>query len=107
MSLPVVISAKAHSDIDDCCTWWAERRSIEQAEHWYAACSKSIYSLDSNATACPHAPESRKLPLEVRQITFGVGRKPTHRALFTIRPDMIFVLRVQHLAQRELTMDDL
>jgi plasmid stabilization system protein ParE len=107
MSLPVVMSAKAHLDIEACCSWWAEHRSVEQTELWYDVCYATLRSLTERAETCPLAAESHELSVEARQIAFGVGRKPTHRAVFTIRPDMIFVLRVQHLAQRALTIDDL
>lgn len=63
--------------------------------------------LPAKVNRCPLAQENGTFPFEVRQLNFGLGRKATHRAVFTVRPDMILVLRVRHLAQNELTLDDL
>ena len=46
-------------------------------------------------------------PFEVRQMTYGLGSRPTHRALFVIRPDMVYVIAIRHLAQRAVSPDDL
>ena len=40
-------------------------------------------------------------------MNFGLGSKLTHRALFVIRPDMVYVIAIRHLAQRSLRPDDL
>ena len=39
-------------------------------------------------------------------LVYGVGRRPTHRAVFTVRSDLVLVLRVRHLAQKEISPDD-
>ena len=107
MTLKVITSEPARADVRADCRWWAEHRSAEQAERWFDACEAAITSLSHRAEHCLLAPEDDAFPFELRQLTFGLGRKPTHRILFTIRPEMIFVLRVQHLAQQFLTLDDL
>jgi plasmid stabilization system protein ParE len=106
MSPPVVTSDRARRDVIDCCTWWAEHRSHEQAERWYECCDAAIQSLATRAKRCRLAPENSAFPFEVRQFPFGLGRRPSHRLFFTIRPDMIVVLRVQSLAQDFLSPDD-
>jgi len=106
MSYRVVISARAHEDLEDACSWWAEHRSAEQAERWYNGIGAAIRSLRRNPHRCALAQENDAFPYEIRQLHYGVGKRPTHRVVFTIRPDMVFVLRVRHLAQDELSPDD-
>jgi plasmid stabilization system protein ParE len=107
MSLPVIISERAIQDIETDYDWWAEHRSAEQAQRWRKACISAIDSLPLRSKRCPRAAEGNVFPVNVRQLNFGVGSKRTHRVLFTVRPDMIFVLRIQHQAQRPLTADDI
>jgi hypothetical protein len=59
-------------------------RSVEQAERWHDVCYATLRSLSKQAEGCLLAAESHDLSVEARQIAFGVGRKPTHRAVFTI-----------------------
>jgi plasmid stabilization system protein ParE len=53
------------------------------------------------------APERGVWTFEIRQLNFGIGRRPTHRALFRIKDDEVVVLRIRHLAQDFLTADEL
>ncbi len=46
------------------------------------------------------------LPRELRQLTYGLGRRKTHRAVFEIRDDKVFVYTIHHLAQDTITEDD-
>jgi plasmid stabilization system protein ParE len=103
----VVLTDQAHRDVAGGCRWWAEHRSAQQAERWYDKAYREMAKLPTTFNRCPLAQENESFPFEVRQFNFGLGRKATHRAVFTIRPDMILVLRVRHLSQNELTLDDL
>lgn len=107
MALPVHLTTKALADIENCRTWWAEHRSAEQAERWHRACEAALDWLINRAERCPLARENRRAPVELRQLAFGVGTRRTHRLVFVIRPARIVVYRVQHLAQKDLSIDDL
>ena len=107
MRIPVVLSSKAEEQLEGNARWWAEHRSFEQAERWYAGFIRSLKSLAKSAGGCALAVENADFPFEVRELRYGLGRRPTHRALFTIRPDMIYVLLIRHLAQHEVGPDDL
>ncbi|RIK88326.1 MAG: hypothetical protein DCC67_00750 [Planctomycetota bacterium] len=106
MSVPVYLTDRAFQDVDGACDWWARHRSAEQAWRWREACVKAIDSLPGLAATCPVVSERDELGIELRQLAFGLGRRPSHRVVFEIRPDIILVMRVQHLAQRELSIDD-
>ena len=43
----------------------------------------------------------------MRQLLFGIGRRPTHRIVFTICDEVITVLRIRHSSQDVLESDDL
>jgi plasmid stabilization system protein ParE len=105
--LPVEVSPRAHDDIDLAHEWWAEHRSVEQADRWEKGVEKAILGLGTTYLHHSLAPENSRFPFEVRQLLFGFGRRATHRVLFTIRPDRVSVLTVQHVAQKPLGPDDL
>jgi plasmid stabilization system protein ParE len=107
MMRPVIVMDRARQELEDGCRWWAKNRSHEQAERWYDGFSTAIKGLATSAEQYAVAEESKEFPIEIRQLNYGLSGRPTHRALFTIRPDMILVLRVQHLAQGPLTSDDI
>jgi len=51
--------------------------------------------------------ESEFLPVELRQMLYGSGRRTTHRILFIIREQTIVVYQIRHVAMRDITADDL
>lgn len=106
MKYSVVLTDRAHADLETAYSWWAENRSREQATKWYNQFANAIESLSRQPERHSLSYESDRFPFSIRDLRFGVGKRPTHRAVFTIRPDMVLVLAIRHLAQRELTPDD-
>ena len=107
MIYDVVLTRKTERQISAAARWWAEHRSLQQSQHWYQGLVETLNSLANDPQRCPLAPEHQALPLPIRQITYGVGRKPTHRALFAIRGQRVVVYAVRHVAQRDLRPEDL
>ena len=107
MKLPVVVSRRAEDDIQRAFDWWAEHRSAAQAARWYDGLIREFGRLGATASQSPRAAESDRTAIDVREMLFGLGRRPTHRILFTIRPDSVYVLSVRHVSQDEVTPDDL
>jgi plasmid stabilization system protein ParE len=103
----IVVTEKAQQDLESACEWWAQNRSLEQAQRWYAGFAAAIRSLAQDPERCPRAQESESLRYELRQLHYGLGRRPTHRAVFTIRKRTVLILRVRHLAQDEISPGDL
>jgi len=102
----VSLTEQACRDIEDAHAWWAENRSAEQADRWYRELVGRIVGLEEAPQRYGFAPENPHFPYEVRQLLFGLSSVPTHRVVFTIRPDQVLVLRVRHVAQRPLASDD-
>jgi len=103
----VVLTTKAQRQIQAAARWWAEHRSAEQAERWYERVIETLASLQQNPRRCVTAPECEAFALPLRQISFGLGRQPTHRAVFAIRGSRVVVYTVRHLAQRDLRPSDI
>ncbi len=62
MKLPIVLSPKAEQQLEDIARWWAENRSPEQAERWFAGFIRSLKKLDNSAERCPIAAENVAFP---------------------------------------------
>jgi plasmid stabilization system protein ParE len=107
MTYEVYVTDKATYQLEAAARWWAQHRSVEQARRWYDGFVAAIRSLAKNPQRFPLARESEAFPIEIRQLVYGLGRKKTHRAVFAIRPDRVVVYAARHLAQDELTPDDL
>jgi plasmid stabilization system protein ParE len=105
--LRVVISLPAERDLREQFQWWAEHRSLEQARRWFSGFRRAIDALATSHDRCVKAPENGRWPFEVRQLTFGLGRTPSHRAVFRLDGDKVVVLRTRHLAQDDLRLGDI
>lgn len=105
MTHRVVITEPAENDIDQAFAWWSDHRSEEQAKRWYSSIFPAIATLAENPERCPFALEFDLLSTGLRQLTFGVTSKKTHRIVFTVNGQDVVILRVRHLAQDELRPD--
>ena len=106
MKYPVVLTDRARTELEAAYSWWAENRSREQAEKWYNKFADAIESLADQPERYSLSHESSRFSFPIRDLRFGIGKRPTHRAVFTIRTDMVLVLVIRHLAQRNITPDD-
>ena len=106
MRWTVSLTSRAERQLYDAALWWSEHRSTEQAVRWMAGFQEAIRQLAENADRWPRAPEGDHLPFDARQLVFGLGRQKTHRAIFEIRGDEVFVQLIRHLAQDAITGDD-
>ena len=107
MKPPVVILPTAEALLLDTAKWWADHRSTDQAERWYEGIIAAMESLAENPRRCPIARENPKFPYEVRELLFGLSSRPTHRVLYTIRPESVVIVAVRHVAQQDVTPDDI
>ena len=69
--------------------------------------AKAVADLSKNPERHSQSREKDRFDYEIRDLLFGLGRRPTHRAVFTIRDDEVVVMTVRHLAQRDLSPDDI
>ena len=107
MSLRLVITEQAEREMQSAFNWWAEHRSKRQADRWYAGLAKAIADLSENPERNSQSRERDRFAYAIRDVLFGLGRRPTHRAVFTIRGEEVVVLTVRHVAQRDFSPDDI
>jgi plasmid stabilization system protein ParE len=103
----VTLLPRAKRQLLDQAVWWSEHRSAEQAFRWLEGFEAALGSLARNPERCVVARESDSFDFVVRELHYGVRGKSTHRAVFEVRGDEVIVYSVRHLAQRDLTPDDL
>ena len=107
MTHRVIILPRAKRQLLDQATWWSENRSAEQAFRWLEGFERALDTLANNPERCRTARESAAFALVIRELHFGLGRRPTHRAVFEVRGDEVIVYTVRHLAQADLMADEL
>lgn len=106
MKYSVVITHPAEIQLANNAQWWEENRSVDQAIRWYEVFLASIQSLEQHPERCPLARENDRFDVEIRELHYGLGTRPTHRAVFKIEVDRVLILAVRHGAQQDLTTDD-
>lgn len=99
MKYRVVYTDEARNAIRANAKWWAENRSVDQAWRWYNKIYEAMESLGEMPSRHPLAREHAEFPFELRAMNFGVSSKPTHRVLYTIRPEMVEIIAVLHAHQ--------
>lgn len=107
MTYRLVLNDVAEEQLDMAYQWWSLHRSETQAVRWYNGFLDALESLQENPERCSIATESSYFSYEIRQLLYGLGRRPTHRALFTIRPDMVYVFSIRHVSQHDIASEDL
>jgi plasmid stabilization system protein ParE len=103
----VTILPRAKRQLAEHAIWWARNRSAEQALRWLAGLEVALQSLCESPERWPAARESDAFAAEIRELHYAVRGKPTHRALFEVRDEEVIVYSVRHLAQADLSKDDL
>jgi plasmid stabilization system protein ParE len=87
--------------------WWVENHSVRQAARWHEVFSAEIESLRNSPDRFPLAEESSEFNYELRELHYGLGARPTHRAVYTIVSEILVVLTIRHGAQRALRPGDI
>ena len=107
MKYRVVIHEVARDDIRRNACWWADNHSKVQAESWFHNAFDRIESLSALPESYPLAPENDDFPFDMPELHFGVGSRPSYRAVFVIRGDVVHVLSVRRAAQDRIFLTDI
>lgn len=102
MKLPVVVSGAATEQLLAAAKWWSQNRSTEQAARWLSKFAATIEAIGDRPLRYPLAWESQFSAEDIRELLFGLGRRPTHRALFVVRSNLVYVFAVRHVSQEPL-----
>jgi plasmid stabilization system protein ParE len=106
MRYRIKFSRHAVEDRERCFEWYAANYSDAYALRWFNGITKAIASLSANPFRCPKACESHRFPFDLHELLYGT-KKNKHRVIFTVRDNEVFIVRLRHSAQDELTEDDL
>ena len=106
MKYEVILTNEADENVRAAVGWYADR-SQEAADRWYFGLLDAFKSLEQNPERCPKSNESSRFPIELKQLLYGSGRRTTHRIIFTIRPKLVVIYAVRHVAQSDLNPDEL
>jgi len=103
----VILTENARAEMQEDAIWWARHRDSSQAGRWLDGFTSALLTLTENPEKHPLAKESQRYRVELRQLLYGLGKQPTHRAVFQICDAEVVVYGIRHLARRDLTIDDL
>jgi plasmid stabilization system protein ParE len=106
MSYRVILNERAAGQLEAAYLWWLEHRSPSQATRWYNGFLDAMDGLRENPDRFGAARESSKCPYTVRELLYGLGSSVTHRALFTVRQDVVFVFSIRHVAQSDVSPEE-
>ena len=94
MAFRVDISQNAKRDLDVILEWVTEREAGTAGARWIQGLHDGIASLCNLPRRCKLAKEDASFPFEVRQLLYG-DKSLGFRILFTIKDDIVMVLRVR------------
>jgi plasmid stabilization system protein ParE len=81
MTYRIFVTSRAKLQLIQSALWWADHRSPDQADRWLDGFETAIDALADNPERHGLAAENRyyDLPNPVRQLLYGLGKRPTHR----------------------------
>lgn len=109
MSLRLRITNQAIDDIDANKVWWEKNRSVEQANQWETMVFEQLSTLVEFASTCPPSRENGRkgIPYPLQDKRLGLRKMYTHRGVFTVKDETVYVLAVRSTRQRDLELGDL
>lgn len=87
--------------------WYQQNAPEREADRWYHGLIRALRQLERNPDRFAVIHEDEEFGVEFREMLYGSGRRKTHRVIFAIRPDAVIVHAVRHVAQDDLTPEDL
>lgn len=106
MSYRIFVTEAAKQDVRANHRWWSQNRSREQADRWLEGIDAAVQSLKQMPLRFGKAPEEGLLGIEVHQMPFGIGSKPTHRVIYVVADQEVVIYRVRSLVQDGTTEDN-
>lgn len=98
MAYKVRITPLAIQDIEQATDYYLQQASPTVSSRWLDGLQVAVSGLGRYPLASSLAPENDDLDFEARQVLYQ-----SHRVVFTVEGDEVYVLRVNHQARRPLT----
>jgi len=103
----VEFTNRAANEFNGICDWY-EGHSTQASEKRIDAVSRMLDQLEADPHRFPRPSDDCLSSLPFQECCFGVAHRSTHRFVFMVRPSQrVVVYAIRHLAQRELSSDDL
>lgn len=106
MTLEVVLTETARKQMESAADWYAKQNPAVAAT-WFNGLIQRLIALDENPEQYAVARETEFLPVELRQMLYGSGKRISHRILFVIRERQVVVYQIRHVSMRDVNTDDL
>lgn len=97
--MKVVVLPNVELDILEDAIWWARQHSSEQAWRWMVTVEAQVLAIGDQPESHALADEDPKYPFTLRNALLGTDTPGSHRALFTIVNDIVYVLTVVRSSQ--------
>jgi plasmid stabilization system protein ParE len=105
MNYRVVFQPQALLDLEDQYRYIARDNSLA-ADRWFNRFVAAIEAIADSPKRYSLAREGQLIGREIRQLLFG-KRRGVRRVLFLIESDTVRVLCIRHIAQRDMSADEL
>ena len=106
MTLQLVITERAHGDIQRNAVWWAVNHSVDEAENWRDVVYDQLASIVEMPQSYSLCPENPRFAYELREKNVGLGRGG-YRAVFTVHENELHILCVRSGSERPLRPGDI
>jgi len=108
MAFRIDIAEQADEDLNEILDWLS-RRSEQGAAAWFEAFSTAVDFLRDHALSLPKLPQSRRLEIELRAISFATTQGLTYHLVFVVDAgaSIVRVLRIRKPGQRSIGRTDL
>lgn len=97
--MKVVVLPNVELDILEHAVWWARHHSSEQAWRWIVTVEAQVQAIGQQPESHALANEHSVYPYPLRNALLGTGTPGSHRALFSIVNDTVYVLTVVRSSQ--------
>ena len=109
MTYQVSLTSKCELEIAETALWWSENRNADQALAWFEGLHETLETLRENPARLAVFREQSLYDWKYtyRRILFGLSKKPTHRAIYRIQDETVYVVSVRHLSRKEIEPGDI
>ncbi len=83
---------------------WTRNKTSAHATRWLDNTQRALESLSATPESHSVAHEDADFPITLRQLNFGLGGIPSHRALFSIQDEKVLVFTVRSLSAKSLEL---
>jgi plasmid stabilization system protein ParE len=106
MAFTVILLPRVRADIRAIGEWFGTRSRSAEAR-WRQQLLRVVTNLSTDPGRYPQAEDAADLEIDLREVLIGRRRGIIHRILFTIDGDTVYVHRVRHASQDQLSEDDI